>query len=130
MDPVERVRIDKWLWAARFFRTRSLALQAIELGRVRVDGERVKPAREARVGETIVIQAGEARLQVTVRALSSMRGPAASARLLYEEAPESVQLRARRAEQGRYGTEPARSIQGRPTKRDRRQLSGLNRRDS
>jgi len=130
MEPAGRVRVDKWLWAARFFKTRSLASQAIELGRVRIDGERIKPARETRIGETLVIQLGEARLQVTVLALSALRGPAASARLLYEEAPESVRLRARRAEQGRYGTEPARAIQGRPTKRDRRQLSGLNRRDS
>jgi ribosome-associated heat shock protein Hsp15 len=125
MDPIERVRIDKWLWAARFFKTRSLALQAIELGRVRIDGERIKPARETRIGETIQIQVGESRIQVVVRELSAQRGPAPSARLLYEETAESLALRQRKAEQGRYGTEPAHSIQGRPTKRDRRRLSDL-----
>jgi ribosome-associated heat shock protein Hsp15 len=125
--PAERVRIDKWLWAARFFKTRSLALQAIELGRVRIDGERIKPAREAKVGETVLIQIGETRIEIVVRALSSMRGPAPVARLLYEETPDSQQVRQRRAEQGRFGTEPARSLQGRPTKRDRRRLSQLDR---
>jgi ribosome-associated heat shock protein Hsp15 len=127
MSDPDRIRIDKWLWAARFFKTRSLAAQAIDLGRVRIEGERIKPAREARIGETIAIQVGESRLQVVVKALSSLRGPASAARLLYEETPESLKLRARKAEQGRFGTEPARTLQGRPTKRDRRQLSDLNR---
>ncbi len=122
-----RVRIDKWLWAARFFKTRSLALQAIELGRVRIEGERVKPAREARIGETVTVQVGEARLQVTVRLLSAIRGPASSARQMYEETPESLQRRERRSEQIRFGAEPARAIKGRPTKRDRRVLTDLNR---
>jgi len=128
MDEHDPVRIDKWLWAARFFKTRSLASQAIELGRVRIEGERIKPARETRIGETLTIQAGETRLQVVVRGLSAVRGPAASARLLYEETADSVQRRERRAEQFRYGAEPARSIEGRPTKRDRRVLTDLNRR--
>jgi len=130
MSDIERVRIDKWLWAARFFKTRSQASQAIELGRVRVDGERIKPAREARIGEAIAIQVGETRIEVVVRALSPNRGPATAARLLYEETAGSLQARSRKAEQGRFGTEPARTIQGRPSKRDRRRLSDLNRRES
>jgi len=127
MEDPAGVRIDKWLWAARFYKTRSLASQAIELGRVRIDGERIKASRAARIGETIVIQLGESRMHVVVRALSSIRGPATSARLLYEETEESVRLRTRRAEQGRFGTEPARALPGRPTKRDRRRLSDLDR---
>jgi ribosome-associated heat shock protein Hsp15 len=127
MADTDRVRIDKWLWAARFFKTRSQAAQAIALGRVRIEGDRIKPAREARIGETILIQAGDSRQQVVVKSLSGLRGPAAAARLLYQETPESLKLRARKAEQGRFGTEPARAIQGRPTKRDRRQLTDLDR---
>ena len=125
MDTPERVRIDKWLWAARFFKTRSLALDAIELGRVRIEGERVKPAREARVGERVEISQGEQRTVVVVRALSAVRGPAAAARLLYEETPESVARRERLSQVRRYGAEPAAALQGRPTKRDRRRLERL-----
>ncbi len=121
----ERLRLDKWLWAARLFKTRSLASQAIELGRVRRDGERVKPAHEARVGERLEVQVGEQRLELVVRGLSSQRGPAPQARLLYEETPGSVARRARLAEQ--RGAEPARSLRGRPTKRDRRLLEDLGR---
>jgi ribosome-associated heat shock protein Hsp15 len=116
-----RVRLDKWLWAARFFKTRSLASQAIDLGRVRIEGERIKPAREARVGETLDIQAGEQRFTVQVLALSAQRGPAPVARLLYQESPESLLRRQRLSEQ--RATEPARTLKGRPTKRDRRELS-------
>ena len=117
------VRIDKWLWAARFFKTRSLASQAIELGRVRVAGERVKPAREAHVGEEVDIQIGEQRLRVIVRGLSAHRGPAPTARELYEETAESAARRQRQKEQ--RATEPARTIKGRPTKRDRRELGRI-----
>ncbi|HUN92943.1 MAG TPA: RNA-binding S4 domain-containing protein [Burkholderiaceae bacterium] len=120
-----RVRIDKWLWAARFFKTRSIATDAIELGRVRVDGERVKPAREVRVGERIEVVIGDSRTEVIVRALSDVRGPAPVARELYEETAASLERRARRAEVRRYGAEPAASLQGRPTKRDRRRLERL-----
>jgi ribosome-associated heat shock protein Hsp15 len=119
------VRIDKWLWAARFFKTRSLATGAIELGRVRIDGERIKPARDLRTGELIQIVIGETRTDVVVRGLSDVRGPAPVARKLYEETPESVERRQRRAEVRRFGAEPAASIQGRPTKRDRRRLESL-----
>ncbi|HEX4583579.1 MAG TPA: RNA-binding S4 domain-containing protein [Burkholderiaceae bacterium] len=119
----DRVRLDKWLWAARFFRTRSLASQAIDLGHVRVDGERTKPAREARVGEMLDVQVGDQRVQVVVRALSAQRGPASVARELYLETADSVARRERRAEQ--RAAEPAKSIKGRPTKRDRRELGKI-----
>jgi ribosome-associated heat shock protein Hsp15 len=119
----ERVRLDKWLWAARLFKTRSLASQAIDLGRVRVGGERIKPAREARVGETLDVQQGEHRLQIVIRALSTQRGPASVARELYTETAQSAAQRERRA--GQRAMEPAQSIKGRPTKRDRRELGRI-----
>jgi ribosome-associated heat shock protein Hsp15 len=125
MDTTERIRIDKWLWAARFFKTRSLALDAIALGRVRVEGERVKPAREARVGERVEIVHGETRTVVVIQALSAVRGPAPAARLLYAETAESLARRERQAQVRRYGAEPAATLQGRPTKRDRRRLEQL-----
>jgi ribosome-associated heat shock protein Hsp15 len=118
-----RVRLDKWLWAARLFKTRSLASQAIDLGRVRVGGERIKPAREARIGEVLDLQVGAQRLQVVIRALSAQRGPASIARELYRETPDSIARRERRTEQRL--AEPAQSIKGRPTKRDRRELGKI-----
>ena len=118
-----RVRLDKWLWAARFFKTRSQASQAIDLGRVRIGGERIKPAREARIGEMLDVQVGEQRLRVVIRALSGQRGPASVARGLYQETAESVARRSRRADQN--AAEPAQSIKGRPTKRDRRELGKM-----
>src|SRR5690606_3522892 len=87
-DP-ERVRIDKWLWAARFFKTRALAIEAVKGGRVQVDGARVKPSRTVRVGDRIEITIGQTRRTVDVRALSDRRGPASVAATLYEETPES-----------------------------------------
>jgi len=119
----DRIRLDKWLWAARFFKTRSLASQAIDLGRVRIEGERAKPAHEAKVGEMLDVQVGEQRLQVVIRALSTQRGPASVARELYRETAESIASRNRREEQ--RAAEPAQSIKGRPTKRDRRDLAKI-----
>jgi len=119
-NSIDRIRLDKWLWAARLFKTRSLASQAIDLGRVRVDGERIKPAREARVGEMLDVQLGDQRLQVVVRALSTQRASASVARELYQETAESIARRERRNDQRL--AEPARTIKGRPTKRDRREL--------
>ncbi len=119
----DRIRLDKWLWAARFFKTRSQASQAIDLGRVRIDGERIKPAREARIGEVLDVQVGEQRLRLVVRALSSQRGPASVARELYQETADSIARRERRSEQ--RAAEPAQSIKGRPTKRDRRELGKI-----
>ena len=125
MNQVERVRIDKWLWAARFFKTRSLALDAIEFGRVRVEGQRVKPSREVHPGDRLLVVQGEQRIELIVLALSTIRGPANAARTLYAETPESTQRRERQAEVRRYAAEPAATLAGRPTKRDRRRLERL-----
>jgi ribosome-associated heat shock protein Hsp15 len=119
-----RMRLDKWLWAARLFKTRSLATQAIDLDRVRVNHQAAKPARDLRAGDLVSLkqQGGLTRILV-VRSLSAVRGPAAIAQGLYEETPESVAERARSTEQRRLMPEPAAAfLQGRPTKRDRRQL--------
>lgn len=117
------VRLDKWLWAARFFKTRSLAHQAIELGRVRIDGVRVKPAHAVRAGEELQITVGETRVDVIVRALSSQRGPAPVARGLYEETPASATRR--EARQRARAAEPSVEIKGRPTKKQGRELRRL-----
>lgn len=92
MTELDSVRIDKWLWAARFFKTRSLAQDAIELGRVRVRGERIKPSREVRVGELLEITRGEEHFEVYVEALSQVRGPAREAARLYRETDESQEI--------------------------------------
>jgi len=122
-DPQADVRIDKWLWAARFYSARNLARQAVESGRVLVGGERVKPARSVRVGDELSVRIGDEERVVRVLALSDRRGPAPVARTLYEESAESIERRERRREQRRWSAEPAESIEGgRPTKRDRRRL--------
>ncbi|MBY0397904.1 MAG: hypothetical protein K2X91_15735, partial [Thermoleophilia bacterium] len=95
------VRLDKWLWAARFFKTRTLATEAVQGGRVHVDGVRAKPARPVRVGEVVEITAGGTAWTVVVRALADKRGPATRAAALYEETPESVERRERRREERR-----------------------------
>ncbi|MEK0435778.1 MAG: hypothetical protein RL369_1827 [Pseudomonadota bacterium] len=119
---MDGTRIDKWLWAARFFKTRSLASEAVERGRVRVNGERCKPARALKLGELLDIDNGSAEWQVRVLALSDKRGSATIARQLYQETPQGLQRQQERAERRRLYTEPADTIHGRPTKRDRRQL--------
>jgi ribosome-associated heat shock protein Hsp15 len=119
----ERVRLDKWLWAARFFKTRALSAEAIDKGRVSVNGQAAKASREPRLGDTIEFRQGNDLRAVIVRALSAVRGPAPVAQRLYEETPESVARRLASAEQRRLAPEPALSqTQGRPTKRDRRTL--------
>lgn len=119
----ERVRLDKWLWAARFFKTRALSAEAIDKGRVSVNGQAAKASREPRVGDTIEFRQGNDLRAVIVRGLSAVRGPAPVAQRLYEETPESVARRLASAEQRRLAPEPALSqMQGRPTKRDRRTL--------
>jgi ribosome-associated heat shock protein Hsp15 len=115
------VRLDKWLWAARFFKTRSLAQQAIAAGKVKLNDERVKPAHDVRVGDAIVVR----EWHVRVEALSDRRGPAEEARKLYQETAESRAERQRRGDLRRWGAEPAAGLKGRPTKRDRRLLEGL-----
>ncbi|UCE32016.1 MAG: RNA-binding S4 domain-containing protein [Burkholderiales bacterium] len=116
------VRIDKWLWAARFFKTRGLAQNAIENGRVLVEGERVKAARALRVGERVVVRIGDVARELFVRGLSETRGPAPVAQQLYQETAESVALREAARERRGLEREPAATIRGRPTKRERRQL--------
>ena len=121
---LERVRLDKWLWAARFYKTRALAADEIAHGRVAVNGQTAKASREVHLGERITLrQSGLAR-EVVVRGLSNQRGPAPVAQALYHETPESIARREAAALTRRQGTEPAQSLeQGRPTKRDRRQLT-------
>ncbi len=119
------IRIDKWLWAARFFKTRSLATDAVSGGKIKLNGAPTKPARDLKVGDKLDVFNGDTRWEVVVQALSEKRGPAAEARLLYEETTESIA--AREAEQARrkFTQEPAAEIHGRPTKRDRRQMERL-----
>ena len=118
----DNVRIDKWLWAARFFKTRSLAAEAVERGRVKINNERCKPARNVRPGDLLDIDNNSSEWQVRVLGLSSQRGPATVARQLYVETEESIARREQHAEQRKLYTEPGEAIRGRPTKRDRRQL--------
>lgn len=128
MTPKEngKIRLDKWLWAARFYKTRSLSCEEIDKGRVRLNGQPVKPAREVKPGDTLEIRSGPLVRTMVVRAVSGVRGAAAVAALLYEESAESVALRLAAAEQRRLAPEPAQSLgQGRPTKRDRRDMQGL-----
>jgi ribosome-associated heat shock protein Hsp15 len=122
--PGADVRLDKWLWAARFYKTRSLAAEEVEKGRVQVNGQVAKPARTVRLQDRIEIrQAGWVR-ELLVTGLSAVRGPAPVARTLYQETEESLQASARAAEARRYGVEPATAqTEGRPTKRDRRDLA-------
>jgi ribosome-associated heat shock protein Hsp15 len=123
-DEPGRMRLDKWLWAARFFKTRGLAAEEIGKGRVEVNGQAAKASRELHIGDTIAFRQAQLPRTVRVRAISHVRGPAPVAQALYEETPESIELRTRLAEQRRIAAEPAQSIeQGRPTKRDRRQLA-------
>jgi ribosome-associated heat shock protein Hsp15 len=119
------MRLDKWLWAARFFKTRSLAQHAVAAGRVQLNGDRIKPAHEVKIGHDISIRVGEWRWQVKVKGLSERRGPAQEARKLYEETPESAAERQRRLDLRRLSPEPGLDRKGRPTKRDRRLLEGL-----
>jgi ribosome-associated heat shock protein Hsp15 len=124
------MRLDKWLWAARFFKTRSLAQQAIAASRVKLNDERVKPAHDIKVGDALVIRIGEYEWRVLVKVLSERRGPAVQARLLYEETAASRTERERRIDIRKFSPEPASSIKGRPTKKDRRDLDDWNRGDS
>ena len=117
-----RVRIDKWLWAARFFKTRSLATEAVAGGRVHVEGQRVKPARDVRLGERVQVTLGESTLTVVVRALADRRGPAAQAALLYDETAESRERRERERDLHRLAPPPGADLRGRPSKRDRRRI--------
>ncbi len=126
--PPATVRLDKWLWAARFYKTRSLATQEIDKGRIQVNGQVAKPSRDVKPGDQIEIRQGPVARAIEVRALSNMRGAAPVAQALYAETPDSVARREEAARQRRETPEPALAIeQGRPTKRDRRQLADWDR---
>ncbi len=119
-------RIDKWLWVARFFKTRSLAAIAVDGGRVKWNGQQAKPARELKPGDELDIVAGELRWTVVVRGLNSQRRPAPEARLLYEETTESQARRQRQEEIRKLAPMPGANLKGRPTKKAGRQIRGFN----
>ncbi|NMM29147.1 MAG: RNA-binding S4 domain-containing protein [Glaciimonas sp.] len=118
----DNVRIDKWLWAARFFKTRSLATDAVDSGKVRWNDERVKPARNLKPGDMLAINNGATEWEVEVVGLSDLRGSALQAQKLYAETLKSSAKRQNETEQRRLFHEPTSEIKGRPTKRDRRLL--------
>lgn len=133
IDPMQNaseggVRLDKWLWAARFFKTRALATEEIDRGRVQVNGQPAKRSREIRPGDRVALRQGTVAREVVVRGVSQVRGPAPVAQQLYEETPESLRSREEQALRRRYAAEPSQSIEhGRPTKKDRRDLADWNR---
>jgi ribosome-associated heat shock protein Hsp15 len=124
---MDRVRVDKWLWAARFAKTRSAATELVLAGHVKVSGERVKPAREVGAGDTLEIRLGPARRTVVVTGVADRRGPAKVAATLYEETPESRAGRERLALERRLARPPGADAGARPTKQDRRRLDALRR---
>ncbi len=127
-EALAAMRLDKWLWAARFYKTRALAVDEVNLGRVRIGGQPVKPARDVKVGDRLSIRTGTVTREVEVKGLSNQRGPAPQAQLLYAETPASITAREAAAEARRLAPEPAATItQGRPTKQDRRRLADWDR---
>lgn len=126
--PAPSMRLDKWLWAARLFKTRSLAAEELDRGRVQINGQPAKPSRDVRVGDRLEIRRPGLVQTLEVRDLSAQRGPAPVAQQLYAETPESLAAAQAAQAARRMGTEPALSqAQGRPTKRDRRQLGAWQR---
>jgi ribosome-associated heat shock protein Hsp15 len=119
---MDSVRIDKWLWAARFFKTRSLATAAVVAGKVKLNDERVKAARNVKAADVVDVDNGATQWQVVVKAVDDVRRSAVLAQTLYEETAESVARREALQEQGKYFHEPGLDLRGRPTKRDRRLL--------
>lgn len=119
---MDKMRIDKWLWAARFYKTRSLAAEDLDKGRVQINGVAAKPARDVKAGDTLNLRQGAVLRVVLVKALSMQRGPAPVAQQLYEETADSVLRREQAAEHRRLASEPAADLHGRPTKRERRDL--------
>jgi len=124
---MDAVRIDKWLWAARFFKTRSAATDAVAGGRVHVNGARVKPSRDVQIGDTVAIRIGQLEWIVLVRGLSDKRGPAKVAATLYEETPESAAEREQRRLELRLSRPVGADLGARPTKQDRRRIERLRR---
>lgn len=117
---MEGIRIDKWLWAARFFKTRSMATDAVDSGKVKLNEDRVKPARSVKNGDTLSIDNGATEWEVVVTGLADKRGSATIAQGLYKETEASITKRQAAAEDRRFFREPSSAIKGRPTKRDRR----------
>ncbi|HEY7338189.1 MAG TPA: RNA-binding S4 domain-containing protein [Bryobacteraceae bacterium] len=122
---MDRVRIDKWLWAARFFKTRSLAARACELGRIQSNGQPAKPAREVQIGDLLHVKNASGDFQLEVAALSEMRGPAPVAQTLYRETEESRKLRTELAAQRKLMPDFENEREGKPSKRDRRRIDRL-----
>jgi len=118
----ESVRIDKWLWAARFFKTRSLATDAVDRGKVRLNGDRTKPSRGVKIGDRLAVDNGSTEWEVIVEGLSDVRGSAVIAQTLYSETADSIAKRQQEAERHRLFRDPGETIKGRPTKRDRRMI--------
>ena len=121
-DSTDRTRLDKWLWAARFFKHRTLATDAVEGGKVQLNGIRVKPAKDVKIGDRVDIQIADSRYTVIVRGIAEKRGSATIAQGLYEETPESIAAREAGHEERRLAATPGADLHGRPTKRDRRQI--------
>ncbi|WP_184034455.1 RNA-binding S4 domain-containing protein [Paraburkholderia sp. Cpub6] len=121
-EPGAKLRIDKWLWAARFFKTRSLAAEAVDKGRVRIGGVAVKPAKDVRVGDLVEIEIERYVWQVEVLGVCDVRGPASVAQTLYVETAQSKAKRQVEQERRKVYREPAAALHGRPTKRDRRTI--------
>jgi ribosome-associated heat shock protein Hsp15 len=124
---MDQVRVDKWLWAARFFKTRSLATDSVAAGHVQLNGARVKPAKDVHVGDVLAIRIGSESWTVAVRGLSDKRGPASAAAGLYEEAPESRRAREEQRIQRKLAGSVGVNLGMRPTKQDRRRLDALRR---
>ena len=123
MPDINSMRLDKWLWSARFYKTRSLAAEEIGKGRAQVNGAVAKPSRDIRPGDKVTLQQGYLRREIVVLSLSMQRGPASQAQQLFEETQASLQAREQAAEQRRLAPEPAQALaQGLPTKRDRRDI--------
>jgi ribosome-associated heat shock protein Hsp15 len=124
---VEQTRVDKWLWAARFFKTRSTATRAVLGGRVHINGARVKPSKEVRVGDTVEVTIRSVKRTVEVAGVADRRGPAAAAATLYVEAPESISAREEAALERRLARPPGADLGERPTKLARRRLEAMRR---
>jgi ribosome-associated heat shock protein Hsp15 len=119
--PAERIRVDKWLWAARLLKTRALAADAVKTGRVKVNGVAAKPSKEVGAGDRLELRTGPVRMDVLVKGIAPRRGPAAEAALLYEETEESRAARERHADERRLARQDG-GEGGRPTKRERRRI--------
>ena len=128
-EAVDETRIDKWLWAARFFKTRSQATAAVTGGKVEVNGDAAKPSKTVKAGDRVRLRLGPTEYRLTVTAIGERRGSAAIAQSLYEEAPESIEARLKIAAERRFTSAPSYEEKGRPSKKDRRELERWRRGD-